>query len=354
MKEEANVRSVGVPSDQARDRRIGRRTFLTSAMALAATSALPAGTRTALAAGAPVDNCESVEQKVYLDYTQDQLDRAYDQFAWAPNGEKIIERYTSESEAAAACLEQRSLSYGPTSEETLTVFPSARQNAPIHVFVHGGAWQQLTAEDSYFPAPIFVDAGAHYVAVNFAKIPDVRLPDMADQVRRAVAWLYNNAKSFDGNPDQIYVSGHSSGAHLVGVLLTTEWEQYGVPETVIKGGFPVSGMFDLRPVLLSARSSFLKLSSSEEDALSPIRHLERISCPVTVSYGEEESPEFKRQSLCFASALENARHPAGLIVLPRTNHFEAILSMSQESGILAHAALRQMGLTPRARSAVTR
>lgn len=58
---------------------------------------------------------------------------------------------------------------------------------------------------------------------------------MVDQVRRAIAWLYGNVRSFDGDPDQIYVSGHSSGGHLAGVLFTTDWREYDVPDTGIKG-----------------------------------------------------------------------------------------------------------------------
>lgn len=108
------------------------------------------------------------EQAVFLDYTQEELDRAYDQSEWASNQEEMIERYTTESEAVRAELDHESeVSYGSSPDETLDIFPTARQNAPIHVFAHGGAWRALTKDDSSFPAPVFVDAGAHYVALNF-------------------------------------------------------------------------------------------------------------------------------------------------------------------------------------------
>lgn len=103
------------------------------------------------------------------------------------------------------------------------------------------------------------------MALNFSVIPDARLPEMADQVRRAIAWLYGNVRSFDGDPDQIYVSGHSSGGHLAGVLLTTDWREYDVPDTVIKGALCASGIFDLQPVLLSSRGSYVELSEEEEE-----------------------------------------------------------------------------------------
>ena len=60
---------------------------------------------------------------------------------------------------------------------------------------------------------------------------------MAEQVRRAVAWVRRNARSFGGDPERIYVSGHSSGAHLAAVVLTTNWRQdFDLPSDTVKGG----------------------------------------------------------------------------------------------------------------------
>ena len=81
------------------------------------------------------------------------------------------------------------------------------------------------------------------------------LMPMADQVRRAIAWIYKNAASFGGDPNRIYISGHSSGGHLGGVVMVTDWEKdFGLPKDVVKGGLLCSGMYDLKPVRLSARS----------------------------------------------------------------------------------------------------
>ena len=74
---------------------------------------------------------------------------------------------------------------------------------------------------------------------------------MAEQVRRAVAWVRRNAQSFGGDPERIYVSGHSSGGHLAGVVLTTDWRKdFDLPADTVKGGLCCSGMFDLKPVRL--------------------------------------------------------------------------------------------------------
>jgi arylformamidase len=65
----------------------------------------------------------------------------------------------------------------------------------------------------------------------------------------------------------------------------------------------MSGMMELYPVLLSSRSGYVKVSAAEVEALSPMRHLDRIACPVIVVHGDQESPEFKRQASVFAEAL---------------------------------------------------
>src|SRR5205807_4701103 len=141
------------------------------------------------------------------------------------------------------------------------------------------------------------------------------LMPMADQVRRALAWIYKNAASFGGDPNRIFLSGHSSGAHLAGVVLTTDWQkQFGLTADLIKGGLCCSGMFDLKPVRLSARSSYVKFTDEMEQALSSQRHLHLLNCPVIVGYGTLETPEFQRQSrdlCCHREVARQAGRTAG-------------------------------------------
>jgi arylformamidase len=167
---------------------------------------------------------------------------------------------------------------------------------------------------------------------------------MIAELRRAVAWLSANAASFGGDPERIHVLGHSSGAHLTSVLLTTQWTSFGAPADVFKSGTCVSGMYELRPVLLSARSAYVRLTPEEEDAFSAIRHLDRLACPITVAYGSKESPEFQRQGRSFAAALRARGTPVQELVLDGLNHFEGIRSMIEPHSPLARQVLGQIGL----------
>ena len=283
---------------------------------------------------------------VWLDLDQAELDAAYNQGVWAQNLSVVVKRYEMLSDEARARLgEPQRYAFGPSPIEGLDVFRTKRPNAPIHIFIHGGAWRQGLAKGYAFPAEMFVQAGVHYVVPDFAWVQDVggSLLPMAEQVRRAVAWVYRNARSFGGDPDRIYVSGHSSGGHLAGVILTTDWpREHQLPRDTVKGGLVCSGMFDLKPVRLSARSRYVNFTDEMEHALSPARHLGLLNAPLIVAHGTLESPEFIRQSQTFAAAVKAAGKPVDLLVGEGYNHFEIIETLGNPYGLLGRAVLKQM------------
>jgi arylformamidase len=205
---------------------------------------------------------------VWLDMDQVELDAAYDQSVYAPLGSQIRARFVSSSDQVRARLgHPRRVAYGPSEVEKLDIYRTARPKAPIFVYLHGGAWLRGSAKDNGFPAEMFVNAGAHFVVPDFIPVDaaggDLRV--MAEQVRRAVAWTFANATTFGGDPERLYVGGHSSGGHLCGVVLVTDWKKdFGLPETAVRGGLCESGMFDLKAVRLSARSKYLKFTDEIE------------------------------------------------------------------------------------------
>jgi arylformamidase len=284
--------------------------------------------------------------KVFLDYDQAALDRAYDQPSWAPNMQEVLQRRAAASEAVRARLgAPRRFAYGPTAIEQLDVYAASSPSAPVMVFLHGGAWRGGEAHSQAYAAETFVRAGAHWVVPDFATVMDVGLDGMVAQVRRAVAWVARNAASFGGDAARLYVGGHSSGGHLAGNVLVTDWARdFGLPPDLVKGGLCVSGMYDLHAVRLSARSSYVKFDDRIEHELSPLRHLDRLTCPVTVAYAERDSPEFQRQSREFAEALRGAGRLRQLVVAAGLNHFEIPETLTRPDGVLGRAALELMRL----------
>jgi arylformamidase len=282
---------------------------------------------------------------IFLQYGKAELDRQYDQRAWAPNAAEIIQRYTERSEHVRAALgEPRVFSYGTSSAETLDLYETDVPGAPIHVFIHGGAWRLLSKRDSSFAAENFVRSGVHFIALDFAQLPSVSLSDMVAQVRSAIAWIYRNAREFDGDSSRIHISGHSSGGHLAACVAVTDWSsEFGLPREVARSVICASGIYDLLPVRLSARNDYIKLDTQTEHALSPIRHLDRLSARVFVACGALESDEFKRQSREFAAAVGPSL-AAPHAELPMLNHFEVVETLANPDYGLGLAALNLIGV----------
>jgi arylformamidase len=115
---------------------------------------------------------------------------------------------------------------------------------------------------------------------------------------------------------------------------------------VIKGAVLSSGMYDLKPVRLSARSNYVKFTDEMEHALSTQRHLERITTPLVVAHGTFETPEFQRQTRDFAAALKAANKPVQFVIGQGYNHFEMAETFGNPYGVLGRAVLEQMKLRP--------
>jgi arylformamidase len=285
---------------------------------------------------------------VWMDMDQQDLDEAYDQSVYAFNRDTIFER---NGEANALALQRiaapERVHYGDPEIEQVYIYRTRRANPPTLIFIHGGAWLGGRASQSAYMAESFINAGASFVAVDFNNVTETGgdLFKMADQCRRAVAWVYRNAASFGGSPSRIYLSGHSSGAHLAGCVLIADWAKEGLPADILKGAILGSGMYDLKPVRLSRRSTYVKFTDEMEQALSAQRHLDRIRTPLVLTYGTLETPEFQRQSRDFAAALTSGGKPVRLLVGKGYNHFETQESLANPYGFMGRAALEMMNLT---------
>jgi arylformamidase len=286
--------------------------------------------------------------RVWMDMDQWDIDAAYDQVFYAPMGYQITKRIASASDAVRARLgEPLRLAYGPSEIEKLDVYKARKSDAPIFVFIHGGSWLGGTAKDHAYPAEMFVNAGANFIVIDFIQIKeaDGDLRVMAEQVRRAIAWVYKNAASFGADANRLYIGGRSSGAHLTGVALVTDWaKDFGVSADIVKGGVCSSGMYDMKPVRISKRSSFVKFTDEMEEAMSSQRHLNLLTAPVMVAIGTNETPEFQRQGRDFAAAAKAAGKDVTLTVAPDYNHYEMGESFGNPYGPSGRASLALMKL----------
>jgi arylformamidase len=284
---------------------------------------------------------------VYMGLDQDELDDAYDQRVWAPNREIVSRRLDNTADDARARLgAPLRRAYGDKPIEGLDIFRTNRPNAPINLFIHGGAWRSNTARDHAYPAETVVRAGAHFIAIDFDNVNDTAgsLFPMVDQVRRSIAWVYRNARSFGGDPERIHVTGRSSGSHLGGCVALTDWTAMGLPANTVKGYVLQSGMYDLRGPRLSKRGAYVKFTDEMEQELSAQRNLARINTPMTILWGSNDSPEFQRQGRDFVAAMRKAGKPVRDVFAEGYNHYEIAESYANPYGPVGRAVLEQMGL----------
>ena len=261
---------------------------------------------------------------VWGNFTQEELDRNYDQSSLVPNVGELMEQNAADSATIREKLEViAGVSYGPTVLERLDVFPVSQKGAPVAIYHHGGAWTRSNKDQCSYVAPGLVAAGINVLVLDFVLAPTVSLDEIVRQNRAAIAWAWHNADTYGWDRNQIHSIGHSSGGHICGMMQVTDWEGvYGLPADIIKSAAPCSGMYELEPVRLSHRNTYLDLTEQAAARNSSIRQLPAYGPPLTMAWGTGELDEFQRQSREFATAWEAAGHEVETFILEGLNHFE--------------------------------
>lgn len=288
---------------------------------------------------------------LYRHYDRAGLDAQYNARATVPDIAPIIKAYAEESAAARQSLPcALDMPYGPHVDERLDIFAAAAgtapaSGAPVFFFIHGGYWRLLSKDDSSSMAPAFTRAGAVVVALNYSLAPAATLDRIVDQTRRALAWVHAHIARHGGDPRRIHVCGSSAGGHLAGMLLAGGWHaDHGVPQDVVRGAAPLSGLFDLRPLVHTHVNEWMRLSEQDAIRNSPALLPPGADCPLIVSYGETETDEFKRQSDDYLAAWIGRGRAGRYVAMPGTNHFDIVLALGDPASALTQAILGQMGL----------
>ena len=270
----------------------------------------------------------------------------YDNRARVPEAAQLLPRWAEASALARSRMTVvADLPYGDQPGEALDVFPSRTAGAPVLVFIHGGYWRALDKADHSFVAPAFVQAGAMVVVPNYALCPAVSIEDIALQMCRALAWVYQHAAQYGGDPARIHLVGHSAGGHLAAMLLCTRWHLVApnLPKRLVAGALSLSGLFDLQPLRQAPfLQADLRLSEASAQRLSPAG-FPRPRGPLLALVGADESPEFIRQN-----QLIRQRWGADAVPvcqsLPGHNHFTVMHDLVDAAGTAHGHALGLLGL----------
>lgn len=296
------------------------------------------------------------DQARFRGYDRAEMDRQYDNRARVPEHVAIHKAWDADGEAAVREFDHKlDQAFGPSPAETLDIFmPKGAEKAPkgnakgapVNVFLHGGYWMGRHKNEFRFIARGLVPAGAVAVIVNYALVPAVAIDELIRQCRAAVAWAWRNASSFGGDPERIFVSGHSAGGHLAAMMMATDWTKFaaGLPSDLVKGGCAMSGIHELEPVRHCYLQDTLGLTAEEAARLSPVAMTPATDAPLIVAVGGEESDELIRHSRDLARAWKGRVKKCELMVMPGINHFTILSEFTNPKSALSKAVKAQMGL----------
>jgi len=227
------------------------------------------------------------------------------------------------------------IAYGPHEDHRLNIFAAQAGDgkAPVQVFIHGGFWRSLDADLFSFLAKGFVPFGATLVVLDYPLMPGVRMRDVVDACQMGMNWISANIGNYDGDADQIFVSGNSAGGQLVVELMDGAGDR-------IKGGTALSGVFDLEPVSRSFQNDSLQLTPDEISRYSPLRRSLDIGAPLLVAVGGRETETFIDQSVRLAEQVGTEA-----LIVPETDHITIVLdALADPDAALNQQVRRQMGL----------
>jgi arylformamidase len=274
------------------------------------------------------------------------IDRDYNARASVPLSvfEAAMARYRSLSAAAIAALSHElDIVYDEASGETLDIVGTGGDLRPVFVFIHGGYWRALSKKDSAFMALPLAKSGIATVAVDYTLAPAASLEEIVRQVRAAIAWIVHRGSAHGLDPGRIFVGGSSAGGHLTGAVLAKGWHaDAGIAEDAIKGAMPISGLFDLLPLVNSFVNEWLGLDAERAAALSPAFHLPRRGYPLLAAYADGEPQGFSRQSRNFCERWRAAGLPGGIMEIAGRNHFDVVLDLADENSRLSLALARMI------------
>ncbi|MCB9947315.1 MAG: alpha/beta hydrolase [Rhodospirillaceae bacterium] len=277
-------------------------------------------------------------ETVWRGYDQAGLDRQYNLRARHPEHPEFFAAYAGDSADVRARLARVEGSYGAHPRQRVIFYPAEPAGAPMLAFIHGGYWQALSPEDFEFLAPAFVARGITFAAIGYELCPTVSFATLVEQVRSAVLWLYDHAGEYGADPERLFLSGHSAGAHLTALMASTDWPALGHPAGVIKGAAAISGLYDLEPVRLSFLNGLLGLDAATAGRLSPLSVIPPTPAPpLVLSVGGDEPEEFHRQQHAFAEAWQAAGHALRVVEMPGYHHFDVVQAFGRGESPLCAA-----------------
>ena len=132
---------------------------------------------------------------------------------------------------------------------------SVEQGLPVMFWIHGGGWQVGDKSDVALKPKVLTERGFIFVSTNYRLLPEVKFDDLIGDVAASLGWVHKNISKYGGDPERIFVGGHSAGAQLAALICIDDryLKKAGVSFNVLKGCIPVDGdTYDIPKIIMTA------------------------------------------------------------------------------------------------------
>lgn len=239
----------------------------------------------------------------------------------------FIDAYITRSEESRQRTAIHTIDYGQSPTQTVDLALPNQTSAPVpvHVFIHGGYWQELSKRESLFSARELLGEGTALAAVDYTLAPQATIDQIVEECCDAIRAVRASATEFGLDPDAITVSGSSAGAHLA-AMATLRLPVAERPRGLIL----MSGVYLLEPLIGTTINDALGLDAPSARSLSPLLHPLDGFPPTVVAYGDDETDEFKRHSQAMVDALTAVGVAVSEVERPGRNHFDVVFDLAPE------------------------
>lgn len=229
---------------------------------------------------------------------------------------------------------QRDVPYAEPKNERqiLDVFPPTEgKNHPVVVWIHGGGWTKGSKDGMQKKPQAFTEKGFVFVPINYRFVPNVTVKEMTGDIAKAIRWVHDHAKEFGGDPNSIFVMGHSAGAHLAALVCNDDryLKAEGLPLSIIKGCVPIDvSVYDIPKRLKDGGSvspeTFKAVFGETEEMqreVSPAAHVAKgKNIPAFLILHVADRADTKAQSDWLAGKLVEAGVSAKVVGAEGKNH----------------------------------
>jgi arylformamidase len=272
---------------------------------------------------------DTTTKAIYRGMDKAALDAAYNNSAAVANSADLMARGRERSAVVRAAPGAKlDIVYGSRPRERLDYFSSGATKPPLIAFIHGGYWQRNDKEMFSFIADGPRPHGIDVALIGYTLTPDVKLTDLVGEIRRSVTYLAKHAAELGFDRSKLFVGGWSAGGHLTAMV---------ADHPAVRGGIPISGIFELEPIALCYLDEKIHLDATEIATLSSLRILPQRIAPQRMFVGGDELPELVRQSKVYAEAARARGLPVSLDVMPGHNHFTILDEVTKPEGAITRA-----------------